>query len=93
MTAQSLAEATGLFGFAVSVLAANGSGLRRDKVISIGQFMQSHPHLALIYLRKAEGCSQKEIGDELGLTQTQVSMVIHRELNCMASLLDPCVVV
>jgi len=89
MTATSIAEATGLYGFAVAVLAANGSGMLKGRVLQLGQFFNNRPEeLAMVFLRRAEGVSQKEIGEELGMTPSYVSMLVHGPMSCMASLLD-----
>jgi hypothetical protein len=88
MTATSIAEATGLYGFAVAVLAANGSGMLKGRVLQLGQFFNDRPELAMVFLRRAEGVSQKEIGEELGMTPSYVSMMVRGPMTCMASLLD-----
>lgn len=43
----------------------------------------------LLFLRYYEECSQREIGDELGLTQTQVSRLLERVLGRLRELLGP----
>lgn len=93
MSPQSLAEVTGLYGFAVSVLAANGSGLRKDRVLAIGSFFQQHPDLAMMYLRRAEGYGWEEVQEEVGINRYQREVILREEMVHMASLLDPCVVV
>jgi RNA polymerase sigma-B factor len=42
----------------------------------------------ILYLRFVEGRSQREIGDEIGVTQMQVSRLINRILSQMRTQLE-----
>jgi DNA-directed RNA polymerase specialized sigma subunit len=41
----------------------------------------------VVFLRRIEGWSETEIGREIGLAQSNVSLVIHKRLACLQSLL------
>ena len=93
MTAESLALAVSPYGFAVAVLAANGSGMNKDTVLRLGEHFNSRPDdEGITFLRRAEGYSQAMIAVELGVSQTTIWRLIHERLSCMASLLEPSIV-
>ena len=92
MTAHSLVESVGPYGFAVAKLACNGQ-YDKATVLRLAQFFEEEPdETGWLFVRLAEGVSKRSVGKEFRMNQQTISEIIDKRFICLVSLLDPCAV-
>jgi len=88
MTAHSLIESVGPYGYAVARLACNGT-LGPTAVLRLASHFEEEPDEGWIFLRLAEGCSHRYVEKELKMGPDMVRKIVHGSLTCVMSILDP----